>query len=255
MTDIIEIFGNQTLDPIPLGVRIGHVIHLSRITGRDQETGSPAPSVEQQLTLAFQAMREAVESAGGAIENIAQVSFFLANFDDRPLINEPWTAMFPNEYDRPTYKFMQAPLPDGVLVQLELWAIVGERREVINPPGPFHSNPIPMGVRMGTHVFSSRILPFEADTNQPARDLERQAELVFINLQAFLHAARINREEISQARLFISDRECLPVAQRHWDAFFAGTSERPAVRTVLYPQTPAARIYLEIIGKADEGRD
>ena len=60
----------------------------------------------------------------------------------------------------------------------------------------------------------------------------------------------MTREGLSQARLFISDREHLPTVQKYWNVFFAGASDRPVVRTVLYPQAPPAKVYIEVIGYA-----
>ncbi len=244
-----EIFGNPDIDPIPLGIRVGNLVHASRITGIDLQTGQLGDSVEKQLELVHDGIRHVVEAAGGTLDNVAQVSFFLKQFDDRPLINPPWVAMFPNDQDRPTYKFMAADLPDGTLVQAEMWAVLDGRRRVIYTPPVAHTNPIPMGVKIGGYVFSSRILPFEPSTNAPGDGLERQCELVFQNLQTFLGAAGMDRSELRQARLFVSDRALISTVQKHWNAFFQGSADRPVVRTVLYPQTPAAMVYIEVIGQ------
>lgn len=246
---LTEIFANADIDPIPVGIRTGNLVHASRITGVDLETGHMGGTLEEQLKLAFTMMRHVVETAGGSIDQIAQVSFFLKDFGQRAEINPPWVAMFPNDQDRPTYKFMAADLPGECLVQMEMWAVLDGRRRVINTPGVAHTNPIPMGTRVGDMVFSSRILPFEPSTNAPGEGLERQTALVFQNLGAFLEAAEITREELLQARLFVADRSHVPTVQRYWDTFFAGASERPIIRTVHYPQTPAAMVYIEVIGR------
>ncbi|HEX3246910.1 MAG TPA: RidA family protein [Chloroflexota bacterium] len=244
---LTEIFGNPDIDPIPLGIRVGNLVHASRLTGVNLETGELAEGVEAQVGQVLEAVKQVVETAGGTIDNVAQVSFFLKRFDDRPLINTPWVAMFPNDQDRPTYKFMAADLPGAYLVQAEMWAVLDARRQVLYTPPVAHTNPIPMGVKIGGYVFSSRILPFEPATNAPGDGLERQAQLVFENLQAFLEAAGIGREDLDQARIFVSDRAHIPTIQQHWDAFFHEAAQRPVVRTVIYPQTPAAMVYIEVI--------
>ena len=176
---IAEIFGNGDIDPIPLGIRVGNLVHAARLTGVSLDTGALGDGVEAQLELLFTAIRHVVETSGGTTDNVAQVSFFLKRFDDRALINPPWTAMFPNDLDRPTYKFMAAQLPDDCLVKAEMWAVLAARRQVINTPPVAHTNPIPMGVKIGGYVFSSRILPFEPATNAPGDGLERQAAARF----------------------------------------------------------------------------
>jgi enamine deaminase RidA (YjgF/YER057c/UK114 family) len=246
---LTEIFGNPDIDPIPLGIRVDSLVHASRLTGIDLETGKLGTSIEEQLELVHAAIRHVVETAGGTIDNVAQVSFFLKNFDDRSLINPPWVAMFPNDQDRPTYKFMAANLPEGCFVQAEMWAVIEGRRQVIYTPPVAHTNPIPMGVKIGGYLFSSRILPFEPSTNATANGLERQAELVFQNLATFLEVAQMDRADLLQARLFVSDRAHVSTIQEYWDAFFKDSANRPIIRTVLYPQTPAAMVYLEVIGQ------
>jgi 2-iminobutanoate/2-iminopropanoate deaminase len=246
---LTEIFGNPDIDPIPIGIRIGDLVHASRLTGIDLETGELADGIEAQLQRVYESIRHVIETAGGTIDNVAQVSFFLEHFDDRPLINAPWVAMFPNDQDRPTYKFMAANLPDRHLVQAEMWAVLDARRQVISTPPVAHTNPIPMGVKIGGYLFSSRILPFEPATNAPGEGLDRQAQLVFQNLDTFLEVAAVGRADLLQARLFVSDRAYLPTVQKHWDAFFRESANRPVIRTVLYPQTPAAMVYLEVIGR------
>jgi len=246
---LTEIFGNPDIDPIPLGIRVGNLVHASRLTGVNLETGKLAEGVEAQVAQVLEAVKHVVETAGGTIDNVAQVSFFLKRFDDRPLINPPWVAMFPNEQDRPTYKFMEANLPDDCLVQAEMWAVLDARRAVIYTPPVAHTNPIPMGVKIGGYLFSSRILPFEPSTNAAADGLERQSELVFKNLATFLEVAEMDRSDLMQARLFVSDRAHIPTVQRYWDGFFQGSANRPIIRTVLYRQTPAAMAYLEVIGR------
>jgi 2-iminobutanoate/2-iminopropanoate deaminase len=246
---LTEIFGNPDIDPIPLGIRVDELVHASRLTGIDLETGRLGASIEEQLELVHAGIRHVIETAGGTLDNVAQVSFFLKRFDDRPLINTPWVAMFPDEQDRPTYKFMETNLPDGCLVQAEMWAVLDARRRVIYTPPIAHTNPIPMGVKIGGYLFSSRILPFEPSTNTAANGLERQSELVFQNLAAFLQVAKTDRSHLMQVRLFVSDRAHVPTVQKYWDAFFQGSANRPVIRTVLYPQTPAAMVYLEVIGR------
>jgi 2-iminobutanoate/2-iminopropanoate deaminase len=246
---LAEIFGNEDLDPIPLGIRVGNLVHASRLTGVNVLTGIPGNGVEAQVELVLEAVRYVAEAAGGTLDNVAQVSFFLRNFDDRPLINKPWVETFPNDQDRPTYKFMEANLPNGCLVQAEMWAVLEGRRRVIYTPPVAHTNPIPMGVKIGGYLFSSRILPFEPSTNAPGDGLERQAELVFQNLGAFLDVAETDRADLLQARLFVSDRAHVSTVQKYWDAFFKDSADRPVIRTVLYPQTPNAMVYLEVIGR------
>ena len=160
-----------------------------------------AQSVEEQLPLAFENMRRSIENAGGGIDNIAQVSLFLDDARQAmPTVNAVWVEMFPDETDRPTYKFISTPLPGGRLAQLEYFAVLGERRRVINIDGVAHTNPIPMGVRIGDYLFSSRVLPMDAKTGEYPPDVSLQADHLFANVGAVLAEAEMDWPDLTQER-------------------------------------------------------
>jgi 2-iminobutanoate/2-iminopropanoate deaminase len=239
MTSVVEVFGHID-DPMPVGVRVGDVLHLSGVTGLGGD------DVDAQLTRAFDTLRGAVERAGASIDNIAQVSFFLRNRQDIPAINPPWVDVFPDERDRPTYKFMVAELPAGQLVQLEAFAVCGARRTVLHLPGVAHINPIPMGVRIGTMLFSSRVLPYDPATGKPPEGVDRQAECLFGNVRRLLDEGGMQGRHITQGRLFVADRGYVSVAQPHWRDLVAGASA-PSLHVTPYSLAPALLVMLEII--------
>lgn len=244
---IQEVFGNEDADPIPQGIRIGNVVHASRITGVDPTTGVLAEGIDAQMAAVHHNVRQVVERAGGSIDNVAQVSFFVSQREYLPAINPQWVQLFPNDDDRPTYKFMVATLPPGVLVQAEFFAVLGARRELIHVAGVAHTNPIPMGVKIGGMVFSSRILPFEPSTGKPPEGFAAQAAVVFGNLRTFLANAGAEPKHITQARIFIADKAEMPVVRQHWDQLFAGVSPQPVMHAVTYGAGTALQAYIEIV--------
>ena len=244
-----ELFLSPDHDPIAVGIKVGDLVHATRIVGSSPESGEVGADLERQLGLAYANMQSLVESTGGSVDNIAQVSFFLKRFEDRAAINDGWVAMFPDERDRPTYKFMASDLPDNLLVQMEMFAVLGARRRVVNIPGVAHTNPIPMGVRIGQYAFSSRILPFDPATGKPPQGFERQAEVVFGNVRAFLNAAEVSPADVTQARIFILDRALLPAVEPHWTALFPDAARQPVRHIVKYDSTPALQVYVEVIAE------
>ena len=240
--DFGEVFANPAADPIPVGFRAGKLVHGLRLTA--DEDGD----LETQLAQAFGNMRRGVENAGGTIDNIAQVSLFLDDSRQAmPTVNKIWVEIFPDEADRPTYKFMSTPLPGGRLVQLEFFAVLEERRRVINIHGVAHTNPIPMGVRIGDYLFSSRVLPMDPATGEYPPDASRQADHVFANAGSVLAQAGMAWPDLAQGRLFLADMDNLPAIEARWIELFPDTAARPPLHPVHYQAGPLL-VMLEVMG-------
>lgn len=110
--------------PIPAGARVGPVIWSSGISGKDPATGLLPASAEEQVRHAFQNMRALVEAGAGALQDIVRVTVFLKDGSLRPLVNGPWTELFPDPEDRPARHAVLAELQGGMLIQLEVVAVV-----------------------------------------------------------------------------------------------------------------------------------
>jgi 2-iminobutanoate/2-iminopropanoate deaminase len=142
-------------------------------------------------------------------------------------VNERWTALFPDADNRPTYKFVPADLPENRVVALEYFAVLGATRQVINIENVAHTNPIPMGVRMGKYIFSSRVLPMDPQTGKYPPDVALQMDVLFGNLDAVLNAGGMTWSNIAQGRLFLADMDNLSAVQRRWAAQFSDTLAPP----------------------------
>jgi enamine deaminase RidA (YjgF/YER057c/UK114 family) len=244
-----EVFGDQNVDPIPLGTKAGDLLTGLRITGHDPKNGKLPDGIEAQLKNAYQNLRICVENAGGTIDNIAQVSMFFADFaTDRGAMNPPWVEMFPNENDRPTYKFMPASLPEGERIHFEFFAVLGQRRKILAVPGVAHTNPIPLGVRIGRYLFSSRVLPYDPSTGQAADGAEAQAEFLFQNTTKLLEAGGMSWSHVQQGRAFLADPAHQKLVDSRWEARFPNAADRPVLHRVRYGGG-ALQVMLEIIAQ------
>jgi enamine deaminase RidA (YjgF/YER057c/UK114 family) len=249
----ISVFGNPDLDPIPAGTLVGDLLHLNRISGRDPQTGALPDGIESQLKNGYANMKAAVENAGGSLDNVAHVSMYWANWaDDREQMNPPWVAAFPKDDDRPTYKFMPAPnLPAGERIAFECYAVIGQRRKLLAVEGVAHTNPIPLGVRIGRYVFSSRMLPYDPSTGKPADGAESQASHLFANTEAMLKQGGMGWGDVIYGRAFLAD----PPSQRAmvdalWDKAMSDASKRPSLNRVKYGGG-ALQVMLEVIARQD----
>ena len=156
--------------------------------------------------------------------------------------------MFSDENDRPTYKFMVVEQEQPV--QLEAWAVKGARRRTLQIPNVAHTNPIPMGVRIGDMLFSSRVLPFDPATGRPADGPERQTEALFRNVRALLDAGEMKPENIVQGRFFLADPDYWPLAEQEWSNLVGAAPALPALHITPYGQGTQLLIMLEVIAHA-----
>lgn len=98
----------------------------SAINGKDPATGEYPASAREQARLAFQNMAALVREAGGDVRDIAHLTVFLQDRDDRKYVDEQWLAMFPDPADRPARHAVTVERSGRMLVQLEIVAVVGE---------------------------------------------------------------------------------------------------------------------------------
>lgn len=110
--------------PFPGATRVGDMVFSSAVPGMDQETGTVPDEAEAQIRNAFANIKSLVEQAGGTTEDIAKVQVFLQDRDMRPMVNEIWLQMFPDEDSRPVRHTIGGPLPANYIIQLEFVAVV-----------------------------------------------------------------------------------------------------------------------------------
>ena len=243
-------FGEVFLSPadaMPAGIRSGDLVHAVRISGVDAASGELPDRMEEQLRNAFANMCASLENAGGTPDNIAHVSLFLAEpRTAMPAVNAQWIKTFPQGADRPTYKFVPAALPAGHWVNIEYFAVIGARRRVVNIAGVAHTNPIPMAVRIGDYLFSSRVLPMDASTGTYPAEVATQMECLFANVASVIAAGGMAWRDVVQGRLFLANMTNLPAAKARWEALYPDAVTRPALHTLHYEAGPL-QVMLEIL--------
>ncbi len=114
--------------PIPLGVRLGNLVVSSIIPPRDPETGGTPSDIKRQVELVFQHMKGLIEDAGGTIDDIARVTFYVRSKQEhRPIIDEEWNAMFSNGAVQPARLVMEVPPQGGPSIQCEFIGMVASK--------------------------------------------------------------------------------------------------------------------------------
>lgn len=110
--------------PIPMGARVGNLIVSSGIAGKDPATDKVATDPAEQARLAFSNMLALVEAGGGRLADVARITVFVKDDSVRPHLNAAWLAMFPDPDDRPARHTQVADLQHGMVLQLEILAVV-----------------------------------------------------------------------------------------------------------------------------------
>ena len=110
--------------PIPLGARVGNVICSSGIAGKDPATGVLPADAAEQARNAFTNLAALLAVGGASMNDVVKLAVTLHDDAARDAVNAQWLAAFPNPDDRPARLITLAPLQHGMLVQLEVLAVV-----------------------------------------------------------------------------------------------------------------------------------
>ena len=113
--------------PIPMGARVGNMIFSSGIMGKDPATDKLPEDGPTQAKFMFQNLRALLRNGGATLEDVAHVAAFVKNNDQRAALNEEWLKCFPDPHDRPARHTQVADLQGGMLMQIEVIAVVQER--------------------------------------------------------------------------------------------------------------------------------
>lgn len=113
-------------NPVPAASRTGRHVYSGVLTGRDPDSGEMAEGIDAQMRVVFRHIRELMAAAGGTMDDIVKVTFWLVDYRNREALNREWTAAFPAADSRPARQVMSAVLDRGALVHADLVAILHE---------------------------------------------------------------------------------------------------------------------------------
>lgn len=110
--------------PIPMGARVGNTLYSSGIMGKEPHAeGLPADAATQAKFM-FQNLRALLANGGSCLEDVVYVKAYVADNAHRGALNAEWLAAFPDPHDRPARHTLLQALPAGMLMQIEIVAIV-----------------------------------------------------------------------------------------------------------------------------------
>lgn len=112
-------------NPIPNACRIGNIVMSSVIGGANPGTREMPPTLEQQVANVFANLRNDVEAAGGTVDDIIKVTFWVKDpATQRAALNAEWTRMFPDAASRPARHTVALPPDSRALVQADFTAVL-----------------------------------------------------------------------------------------------------------------------------------
>ncbi len=114
----------QHTNPVPNGAIHRGVLCTSGILGKDPETDTYPAGVEAQAALCFEYLDRILAEGGATRQDVVKLDLYLADKNDRSVINRFWLQFWPDEQQRPARQAHIAELPDGCLVQLVAMAVV-----------------------------------------------------------------------------------------------------------------------------------
>jgi 2-iminobutanoate/2-iminopropanoate deaminase len=110
--------------PIPMGARVGNMIYSSGIMGKDPATDTLPADGPSQAKFMFMNLRSLLAQGGADLGDVVHVKAYVKDNSYRDALNAEWLQCFPDPHDRPARHTMVTDLPGGMLVQIEIVAVV-----------------------------------------------------------------------------------------------------------------------------------
>lgn len=110
--------------PIPAASVRGPLLLSSGINGMDPANGSVPESATEQVRLVFSNIRAILGAAGGTVEDIVKMTFFVSSMETKDGINQEWEAMYPDAGERPARHTLHHDLRSPLLLQCEIAAYI-----------------------------------------------------------------------------------------------------------------------------------
>ena len=117
-------------------------------------------------------------------------------------------------------------------------------------PGYTHTNPVPLGCKIGNILYSSSIFGIDPATGKRAPTGEEQVVHSFNNLRALLHEAGGSPRNVIFLTVYLAGNMGDAV-NREWLKMFPDESHRPARVNLTQPESEANPIRLQCVAVLD----
>lgn len=92
--DTVEYYTSSPTSLLSSAVRVGNILYLSGMMGRDPETREMVEGPEAETHQIMKNMKAALEKYGSSMDEVVKCTVFMANPDDRPVVNKAYRSYF-----------------------------------------------------------------------------------------------------------------------------------------------------------------
>lgn len=193
-------------------VRAGNLIFVGGQMSLDQNGNVVGSDIKTQAKNAFEALKRVLEAAGASMSDVVKHNVYLSCPGDASAI-----AGFMEDLNSVRVPYFTAPGPtttetfvglerEGALILVDAWAVVGEKRELLTPPGHWNWKqqlPFSHGWKVGDMVFvgGQRSLGSFGEI-LGIEDIEIQTDHAFRNLDTMLREAGGDRHTLMRQNTY-----------------------------------------------------
>jgi len=195
-------------------VRAGNLVFVGGQMSLDEQGRVKGTDITTQARNAFEALKKVLAEAGASMSDVVKHNVYLCCPD---ISNASAVKAFMDDLNRVRTQYFTSPGPtttetfvglelEGALILVDAWAVVGEEKELLTPPGHWHWDqqlPFSHGWKVGDMIFvgGQRSLgafgePLGID------DIEIQTDHAFRNLDTMLREAGGDRHSLMRQNTY-----------------------------------------------------
>lgn len=191
------------------GVHLGDLVVLSGIESARRNAAPTDKSIQAQTQEALTRLQSLLASAGGSLANLGRVTAYMRDAgNQRERVYDVWDCWFPDRADKPSFKILDATLPEGVQVRFDALALLNHARRRIDITNVDARDP---AVRIGPWLMTSRLHGTSPETGDTVEGLEAQARQAVRNGIRLVELAGGSRDDVTQVLGFGRDLSYQPI--------------------------------------------
>jgi enamine deaminase RidA (YjgF/YER057c/UK114 family) len=224
------------------GLQAGDLVVLTAIESVRRDASATDDAIRAQTEEALASMRDLLAGAGGSFANLGRVTAYMRDAgNQRERVYDVWDRWFPDAADKPSFKILDAALPDGVQVRFDALALLDHTRRRVDIENVDARDPC---VRIGPWLLTSRLHGTSPDTGATVEGLEAQARQAVRNGIRLVDLAGGSRADVTQVLGFGRDLSYEPTLRAVLAAEFGGN--QPAYHGITTFVRPVLEVMVEV---------